>query len=147
MGAKKLLAVTLVFSIAATGIPLSGIGVDVQAANNNSAIFKGEEWFDQNDVFQVNREDAHASFIGFDNINSAKNPELRKKHETSPYYQSLNGTWKFEWVKSPHERNMEFYKDSYDTSSWQNIKVPANWQTENYDSPKYTDTRLPWEGV
>ena len=76
-----------------------------------------------------------------------KNPELRKKHETSPYYQSLNGTWKFEWVKSPHERNMEFYKDSYDTSSWQNIKVPANWQTENYDSPKYTDTRLPWEGV
>ena len=44
MGAKKLLAVTLVFSIAATGIPLSGIGVDVQAANNNSAIFKGEEW-------------------------------------------------------------------------------------------------------
>ena len=71
MGAKKLLAVTLVFSIAATGIPLSGIGVDVQAANNNSAIFKGEEWFDQNDVFQVNREDAHASFIGFDNINSA----------------------------------------------------------------------------
>lgn len=145
MGAKKMLAAALAFSVAATGIPLPG-GV-VQAAGNDSSVFKGEEWFDQNGVFQVNREDAHASFVGFDNANSVKDPSLRKKHDTSPYYQSLNGTWKFEWVKSPHERNTEFYKDGYNTSGWDDIKVPANWQTEGYDSPKYTDTRLPWEGV
>ncbi|MCI9079462.1 MAG: DUF4981 domain-containing protein [Lachnospiraceae bacterium] len=145
MRAKKALAAALAFSVAATGIPLpSNI---VQAAGNDSSVFKGEEWFDQNDVFQVNREDAHASFIGFDNADSVKDPALRKKHETSPYYQSLNGTWKFQWVQSPHERNMEFYKNGYDTSKWDDIKVPANWQTEGYDSPKYTDTRLPWEGV
>ena len=145
MGAKKMLAAALAFSVAATSIPLPG-GV-VQAAGNDSSVFKGEEWFDQNGVFQVNREDAHASFIGFDNADSVKNPSLRKKHDTSPFYQSLNGTWKFEWVKSPHERNTEFFKDGYNTSTWKDIKVPANWQTEGYDSPKYTDTRLPWEGV
>ena len=111
MRVKKLLAMTVAFCMAATGIPLSGIGVDVQAASNDGAVFKGEEWFDQNDVFQVNREDAHTSFVGFDNAESAKSPELRKKHEASPYYQSLNGTWKFEWVESPHERNTEFFKD------------------------------------
>lgn len=147
MRVKKLLAMAVAFCVAATGIPLSGIGVDVQAASNDGAVFKGEEWFDQNDVFQVNRVDAHTSFVGFDNAESAKNPELRKKHEASPYYQSLNGTWKFEWVESPHERNTEFFKDGYNVSSWKDIKVPANWQTEGYGSPKYTDTRLPWEGT
>lgn len=147
MNAKKLLAMILVTGMAATGIPLSGTGMNVQAAANDSSVFKGEEWFDQNDVFQVNREDAHASFVGFDNADSVKNPSLRKQHESSPFYQSLNGTWKFEWVKSPHERNTEFYKNDYDVSGWQDIKVPSNWQTENYDAPKYTDTRLPWEGV
>ena len=147
MRAKKLLAITLALGMATTGIPLSGTGMSVQAAANDSSVFKGEEWFDQNDVFQVNREDAHASFVGFDNADSARNPQLRKQHDSSPFYQSLNGTWKFDWVKSPHERNTEFYKNDYDVSGWQDIKVPANWQTENYDSPKYTDTRLPWEGV
>lgn len=135
MNAKKLLAMILVTGMAATGIPLSGTGMNVQAAANDSSVFKGEEWFDQNDVFQVNREDAHASFVGFDNADSVKNPSLRKQHESSPFYQSLNGTWKFEWVKSPHERNTEFYKNDYDVSGWQDIKVPSNWQTENYDAP------------
>ena len=84
MGAKKMLAAALAFSVAATSIPLPG-GV-VQAAGNDSSVFKGEEWFHQNGVFQVNREDAHASFIGFDNADSVKNPSLRKKHDTSPFY-------------------------------------------------------------
>ena len=39
MGAQKLLAATLVFSIAAARIPLSGSGVDVPAPNNDSDIF------------------------------------------------------------------------------------------------------------
>lgn len=147
MRMKKVLAMTLSFAIVATGIPLTNITMEAQAANYNGDVFKGEEWFDQNDVFQVNREDAHTSFIGFDNLESVKNPTLRKNEEASPYYQSLNGTWKFEIVSSPHERNTEFYKNNYDVSNWKDIKVPGNWQTQNYDYAKYTDTRLPWEGV
>lgn len=147
MRRKRLLAIALSFGIAATGIPLYGVHIEVQAADRDSTVFKGEEWFDQNDVFEVNREDAHASFVGFDNAESVKDPVSRKKHEASPFYQSLNGTWKFELSDSPHERNTEFYKNGYDVSSWKEIRVPGNWQTQNYDYPKYTDTRLPWEGV
>ena len=29
------------------------------------AKFEGEEWYDQRDVFQVNREEAHTSFTSF----------------------------------------------------------------------------------
>ncbi len=147
MRRKKLLALALAFGITATGIPLSGPIANVQAAEYDSSVFKGEEWFDQNGVFEVNREDAHASFVGFDNLESVKNPVLRKNHSASPFYESLNGSWKFEWVETPHKRNTEFYKNDYDVSGWDNIQVPSNWQTKNYDAPKYTDTRLPWEGV
>ena len=147
MKKKQLTAAALALGMVMTGIPLSGNGLNVKAQDANIEQFKGEEWFDQNGTFQKNREDAHASFVGFDNIESVKNPTARKNHASSPYYQSLNGTWKFQLVKSPSERNTEFFENDYDVSGWDDMQVPNNWQTQGYDSPKYTDTRLPWEGV
>ena len=105
--------------------------------------FAGEEWYDQRATFQVNREDAHTSFVSFGNVEDAR---VRDK-EKSPSYQLLNGEWKFELADNPEGRNTEFYKNDYDVSGWDDITVPSNWQTEGYDHPKYTDTRLPWEGV
>ena len=112
-------------------------------ADPNGSTFKGEEWYDQRSVFEVNREDAHTSFYSFASVEDAR---IRNR-DNSPAYQSLNGTWKFSYAQSPHERNEEFFKKDYDVSSWDEITVPSNWQTQGYDSPKYTDTRLPWEGV
>ena len=109
----------------------------------NASVFAGEEWFDQRGTFEVNREKAHTSFISFASEEDAR---VREK-EKSPFYQSLNGIWKFQLVDSPHQRNTEFYRTDYDVSGWDNIDVPSNWQTEGFDYPKYTDTRLPWEGV
>ena len=31
-------------------------------------------------------------------------------YEQSPYYMSLNGKWKFHWVKNPDHRPKDFYK-------------------------------------
>ena len=109
----------------------------------NASVFAGEEWFDQRGTFEVNREKAHTSFISFASEEDAR---VREK-EKSPFYQSLNGIWKFQLVDSPHQRNTEFYRTDYDVSGWDNIDVPSNWQTVGFDYPKYTDTRLPWEGV
>lgn len=86
MKRKRFLAMMLAFGVTVTGFPVTGALVHVQAQTKDSSVFKGEEWFDQNDVFQVNREDAHTSFVGFDNADSVKNPALRKKHDTSPFY-------------------------------------------------------------
>lgn len=64
MKKKKLTAAALALGMVVTGIPLSGGGLNVKAQDANIEKFKGEEWFDQNGTFQVNREDAHASFVG-----------------------------------------------------------------------------------
>lgn len=105
--------------------------------------FPGEEWYDQRDVFQVNREDAHTSFKSYNSVETAR----VRKEDTAVDYQLLNGDWKFMLSENPSGRNNEFYDPSYDVSGWDEITVPSNWQTEGYDYPKYTDTRLPWEGV
>lgn len=122
-------------------------GLSAEAAPEEKEVdgsqFAGEEWYDQRATFQVNREDAHTSFVSFGNVEDAR---VRDK-EKSPSYQLLNGEWKFELADNPEGRNTEFYKNEYDVSGWDDITVPSNWQTEGYDHPKYTDTRLPWEGV
>lgn len=65
---------------------------------------------------------------------------LRKgEHETSPYYMSLNGDWKFHWVKNPDHRPKEFYKPDYYVESWANIKVPGNWERQGYGTPIYVN--------
>ncbi|MDY3767715.1 MAG: glycoside hydrolase family 2 TIM barrel-domain containing protein [Lachnospiraceae bacterium] len=105
--------------------------------------FPGEEWYDGNDVYQVNREDAHTIFKSYDSVEAAR----VREEETQVDYQLLNGDWKFMLSDNPSGRNNEFQDPSYDVSGWDDITVPSNWQTEGYDYPKYTDTRLPWEGV
>lgn len=44
-------------------------------------------------------------------------------YESSPYYQSLNGKWKFHWVKNPDTRPKDFYQPSYYTGGWAEIKI------------------------
>ncbi len=112
-------------------------------ADPKGDVFKGEEWYDQRGTYEVNREEAHTSFFSFNTIEEAR---VRDKEQSSATL-SLNGAWKFQLANSPHERHKEFFKTNYDVSNWDTIKVPSNWQTEGYDYPKYTDTRLPWEGV
>ncbi len=82
-----------------------------------------KEW--QNvSVTEVNRMPMRAAAFAFESQTLA---ETRKK-EHSAYFQSLNGTWKFKWVENPSLRPDGFYKDSYDTGSWDDFQVPANWE-------------------
>ncbi len=62
----------------------------------------------------------------------------------SPYHQSLNGTWKFNWVRKPVDRPVDFYKPDYDVSGWDGLPVPGNWQMFGYGIPIYTNVRYPF---
>ena len=84
-------------------------------------------------MFNQNKEAPHASMMPFSTIDNA----LTKKHKASVYYKSLNGTWKFNWVRKPTDRPVDFYKPSYDVSQWDDIKVPSNWEVEGYGVPIY----------
>lgn len=84
-------------------------------------------------MFNQNKEAPHASMMPFSNIHKA----LTEKHQASVYYKSLNGTWKFNWVRKPSERPIDFYKSDYDASNWDTIQVPSNWEIEGYGVPIY----------
>ena len=79
-------------------------------------------------VIAINKEPAHCTLMPFDTINQANTGNIHQ----SAYYHSLNGNWKFHWSKDPDSRPVDFYKIDYDTSDWNTIPVPSNWQLQGY---------------
>ncbi|MBK3520005.1 hypothetical protein JIV24_21920 [Carboxylicivirga sp. N1Y132] len=84
-------------------------------------------------MFNQNKEAPHASLMPFSSVENA----LTQKHEASVFYKSLNGTWKFNWVRKPADRSLDFYNPNYDVSGWDDIPVPSNWEREGYGIPIY----------
>ena len=60
-------------------------------------------------------------------------------YEQSPFYMSLNGKWKFHWVKNPDKRPRDFYQPSYYTGGWADINVPGNWECQGYGTAIYVN--------
>jgi len=87
-----------------------------------------------------NKEPAHCTLIPYPDVRSA----LEGSRASSPFYKSLNGNWKFNWVRRPSERPLEFYKLDYDVSNWKEIPVPSNWQMHGYGIPIYTNVPYPF---
>lgn len=69
---------------------------------------------------------------------------LDGNHELSPYFRSLNGKWKFCFSPRPDARPVGFYQKNYDTSSWDEIVVPSNWEMQGYGIPIYANIVYPF---
>lgn len=91
-------------------------------------------------MFDQNKEAPHASFVPFDDLKSA----IRNVPGHSPFYLSLNGKWKFHWAKSPGDRPIGFHEAGYDTSCWNDIPVPSNWELQGYGIPIYVNHPYEW---
>ncbi|MEK3706830.1 glycoside hydrolase family 2 TIM barrel-domain containing protein [Paenibacillus sp. FSL R7-0198] len=98
------------------------------------------EWNNNPETFQVGRLPAHASMVAFPSITEA----LSNDSSASPWYESLNGQWKFAFAETPEQRITSFYENNYDASDWDEIAVPSNWQLQGYDYPHYTNMTYPW---
>ena len=61
------------------------------------------------------------------------------------WFQSLNGSWSFKWVRSPADRPVGFEAVDYDTDGWDQIDVPSNWEIKGYGLPIYTNEKYPFE--
>ncbi len=91
-----------------------------------------KHYIENEQVISENKEPAHASFTSFV---SKENALKNNPH----YYKLLNGTWKFNWVKNPKDRPTQFMKSNFDTSNWNDIKVPSNWEVEGFGVPIYVN--------
>lgn len=97
-----------------------------------------EQTFHYNhEIFEDNRLEPRASFFAFEN-------ESLSEKENSKRFISLNGDWKFHWVKNPNDRPKDFHHIAYDDSDWNSIKVPGNWETQGFGNPIYLDERYPF---
>lgn len=112
------LAFTLVATISATAQHKTLAGF----AYGNPAAPTGDEWQSPENL-SLNKEYPRAYFFSFNNEKQA----TQVLPEYSPYWQSLNGQWRFHWCKTPNQRPKDFYKTDYDTSKWDAIPVPSNW--------------------
>ena len=57
---------------------------------------------------------------------------------------SLDGQWKFHWSKDPDSRPADFYREDFDVSQWDKIKVPGNWQLQGFGKPIYVNMQYPF---
>jgi len=93
-------------------------------------------------IVSVNRMPMRASAFAYENLALAK----QRDKEKSTYFKSLNGSWKFNWVKDPRNRPHEFYRPDFDDSKWDNFKVPANWELHGYGLPIYVNQAYEFTG-
>ena len=97
------------------------------------------DWLSDPEVFAVNRIAAHSDHKYYRNYY-----EMEEKN--SSFIQNLNGIWKFAWAKNPSERIEDFYKEDFNTDSFDNIRVPGHIELQGYGKPQYVNTMYPWEG-
>lgn len=90
--------------------------------------------------FEWNKEKPHATFMLFDK----KGDVAVDDYSRSPFYQSLNGTWKFVYVDKYANRPLDFYRTDLDDSKWNNLPVPSNWEREGFGIPIYTNVTYPF---
>ncbi len=102
--------------------------------------FAQNDW-ENPEVFEKNVEKAHATFYPYSNVEKA----LENCVERANYIMSLNGMWKFNYVKQASLRPTNFYRTDFDNSAWDNIPVPGNWEMYGYGFKNYSNSAYPFK--
>ena len=98
-----------------------------------------QEWRNPQ-INAVNRAPMHTNYFAFENADAAK----KAIKEQSANYMTLNGTWKFNWVKDADSRPTDFWKTGFNDKGWDNLQVPAVWELNGYGDPIYVNTGYAW---
>lgn len=86
----------------------------------------GREWQDPA-VNEVNRLPMRASFEAGERM-------------------SLDGVWRFHWVRNASERPSGIERADYDDASWGRMPVPGTWELNGYGDPIYVNIGYAWRG-
>ena len=86
-------------------------------------------------LIDINKLPPHAAFTTYHSAASA----LAGERERGSDYLSLNGTWKFHYTEQFRERPTDFMQPGYDTTGWNTIEVPGNWELQGFGDPIYVN--------
>jgi beta-galactosidase len=109
------------------------IGCVITGFQGNRVVLEGANDWENPEMIAQNKEAPHNTLMAY----SDKEKALQCNRFQSDFFRSLNGQWNFHWVRMPSDRPMDFYKQDYDSSRWNEIKVPGNWQLAGYGIPYY----------
>ena len=89
---------------------------------------------------QENREQRRANFFAYENINLAENGDNSK----SSRYLSMEGTWKFNFVKNHQDAPKDFFRPDYNDKDWVDFPVPGLFEINSYGDRIYKNVGYAW---
>ena len=98
-----------------------------------------KEWLDP-ELNAINRAPARADYFAYPSREMAE----QGVREESSNFLSLNGMWKFNWVKDQTERPVNFYRLDFEDQYWVDFPVPGIWEMNGYGDPLYRNSGYAW---
>ena len=90
-------------------------------------------------VNQQNREPRRADFFAFESIDKAKGDK-----SASGRYLSMEGLWRFCFVKNHQDAPKDFFALKYDDSKWVDFPVPGLFELNGYGDKIYKNIGYAW---
>ena len=91
-------------------------------------------------VNQVNREARRAAFFAFEDADKARVNDKTK----SSRYLSMEGKWRFNFVKDHNLAPKDFFAVKFDDSKWVDFPVPGLFEIEGYGDKIYKNAGYAW---
>ena len=91
-------------------------------------------------VNQVNREARRSAFFAFEDADKAKVNDKTK----SARYLSMEGKWRFNFVKDHNLAPKNFFAVKFDDSKWVDFPVPGLFEIEGYGDKTYKNAGYAW---
>ena len=98
-----------------------------------------DEWKNP-EINAVNRAPMHTNYFAY----SSSEEAAKADKENSSNFMTLNGIWKFNWVKNADARPTDFYRTDYNDKGWGQMKVPGVWEMNGYGDPIYVNEGYAW---
>ena len=99
------------------------------------------EWQDL-EVNAIRRMPMRTHHFAYESVEAA----LQGDPAASCHYMSLNGLWRFHWVKEVAMRPTDFYRMDYNDKGWDAMPVPGMWELNGYGDPLYVNWNYAWKG-
>jgi beta-galactosidase len=92
------------------------------------------------ECISVNRLPMRATAYPFASLKEATSLDRNQ----SPYFQLLDGQWRFKMAERPEDVVPADIATSTDRSNWDQVTVPGNWTLQGYGYPHYTNVQMPF---
>ena len=107
---------------------------------SSGALAQSESRWQNVNINQQNREPRRANFFAFENLEKAQSFNKKK----SANYLSMEGMWKFNFVKDHNKRPANFFALKYDDSQWKDFPVPGLFELNGYGDATYKNIGYAW---